>query len=156
MYNRCSRCTLGIVFENSFCVLPWRGKVFLFLTLERCFVSEFLKANFWAQCEQAYLIVSSLWWLYDSDLYNKGKQSNDLHKNDFKVFNDNLGGWEGEKREEAECFSDALTIKPHYQNRHWQWYKQSITMAMAMVLAIDHITMINQYWHWQWCKQSIN
>ena len=36
------------------------------------------------------------------------------NKNDFKITNDNLGGWEGEKRE--ECFSEALTIKLNYHN----------------------------------------
>ena len=50
------------------CVLPWRG-VFLCLTLERCFVREFLKANFWAQCEQAYLTVLSLWLWCGNDLW---------------------------------------------------------------------------------------
>ena len=30
------------------------------ITLERCFVREFLNANFWPQCEQAYLMALSL------------------------------------------------------------------------------------------------
>ena len=33
------------------------------------------------------------------------KQNDSL---DFKIMNDNLGGWEGEKREGDECFSEAL------------------------------------------------
>jgi len=47
-----SCCDLYWVDEHPVC---WARRKMMHLPLERCFVREFLKANFWLQCEQAYL-----------------------------------------------------------------------------------------------------
>jgi len=45
-------CLYSVAAKHPFC---WALRRMMHRPLDRCLVREFLKANFWAQCEQAYL-----------------------------------------------------------------------------------------------------